>query len=277
MNCSQELLAERSGISPRAIRNIENGVVARPRRATLACLARGLGLDPADVEAFVEAWYPSKRRTQRGDRDLLRRGDPIDDYLSDRHRLARTRRRFLDWSCHTLVDADRWQYRSITDMGICAEEPSLDRAVYVYHHSTDSIAWDAVVVTESRNCEIERVVTVPHLAVKIFELVLGATLERGEAYRYGLTLDLSAARTDREPPRSDRTGLGVLHAGMSATQQVSFTEPAIPGGVRYVWADKALGAERSVETLQLSRFGSASFTIPDAEVGVHELVWDWPS
>lgn len=47
---SQEELAERSGVSARSIRNLERGVVARPRRATLEALASALALDDETAE-----------------------------------------------------------------------------------------------------------------------------------------------------------------------------------------------------------------------------------
>lgn len=43
---TQEELAERSGLSVRAIRNLETGHTARPRRQSLLLLARALGLPP---------------------------------------------------------------------------------------------------------------------------------------------------------------------------------------------------------------------------------------
>lgn len=175
-----------------------------------------------------------------------------------------------------MVDASRWPKQFSADIGVRATETGLDRAIYLYHHDDDSVDWDDVVLADARNCELERVVVVPHLSVKIFELALGTALDRGQDYRYGVTLDLSAIRTDPSRPALPRTGVGVLDAGMSVTLQVSFTDPAFPERVRYVWSDRALGAERAAETLRLSRFGSASYSVADAETGIHELVWEWP-
>ncbi|MGW2638215.1 helix-turn-helix domain-containing protein, partial [Streptomyces sp. NPDC001348] len=46
---TQEELAERSGLSVRAIRNLETGHTARPRRQSLLLLARALGLPPGPL------------------------------------------------------------------------------------------------------------------------------------------------------------------------------------------------------------------------------------
>ncbi|MEU1280694.1 helix-turn-helix domain-containing protein [Streptomyces sp. NPDC005805] len=46
---TQEALAERSGVSVRAIRNLETGHTARPRKQSLLLLAEALGVRPADV------------------------------------------------------------------------------------------------------------------------------------------------------------------------------------------------------------------------------------
>jgi predicted ATPase/transcriptional regulator with XRE-family HTH domain/tetratricopeptide (TPR) repeat protein len=52
---SQEQLAERSGISVRAIGEIERGATRRPQRETLRALADSLGLTAAEREAFVRS------------------------------------------------------------------------------------------------------------------------------------------------------------------------------------------------------------------------------
>jgi hypothetical protein len=54
-NLTQEGLAERSGLSPRSIQNLERGRVSRPRRASVRLLADALGLTGADRAAFVHA------------------------------------------------------------------------------------------------------------------------------------------------------------------------------------------------------------------------------
>ena len=52
---SQEELADRSGMSVRAIRSLEHGQVGRPRWASVSLLADGLGLSDAERAAFREA------------------------------------------------------------------------------------------------------------------------------------------------------------------------------------------------------------------------------
>jgi tetratricopeptide (TPR) repeat protein/transcriptional regulator with XRE-family HTH domain len=52
---SQEELADRSGMSVRAIRSLEHGQVGRPRWASVSLLADGLGLSNAERTAFREA------------------------------------------------------------------------------------------------------------------------------------------------------------------------------------------------------------------------------
>ncbi len=59
---TQEQLAERSGVSVRAISDLEREVKTRPQRATISLLADGLGLDPAR-RAELEAVVPSRNRT----------------------------------------------------------------------------------------------------------------------------------------------------------------------------------------------------------------------
>src|SRR5262249_60824278 len=52
---SQEELADRSGMSVRAIRSLEHGQVERPRWASVSLLADGLGLSDTERAAFRQA------------------------------------------------------------------------------------------------------------------------------------------------------------------------------------------------------------------------------
>lgn len=52
---SQDELARRSGMSVRAIRDLERGQVEHPRRTTIALLSDALSLDGNDREAFAHA------------------------------------------------------------------------------------------------------------------------------------------------------------------------------------------------------------------------------
>ncbi|MFI7676848.1 helix-turn-helix domain-containing protein [Actinophytocola sp. NPDC049390] len=54
-NLTQEELAERSGLSPRSIQNLERGRVSRPRRDSVRLLADALRLSGADRAAFEHA------------------------------------------------------------------------------------------------------------------------------------------------------------------------------------------------------------------------------
>jgi transcriptional regulator with XRE-family HTH domain len=61
---SQEELARRSGMSVRAIRDLERGQVDHPRRTTVALLADALRLNETDREAFEKAAYGAVGRTE---------------------------------------------------------------------------------------------------------------------------------------------------------------------------------------------------------------------
>lgn len=52
---TQEELAERAGMTPRAISDLERGVVRRPRRRTVQNLAAALGVGAGDYAAFVRS------------------------------------------------------------------------------------------------------------------------------------------------------------------------------------------------------------------------------
>ena len=66
MAFTQEELAERAGISPRAIRALERGERSKPYRSTVELLADALDLSPSDRAAFSQLGR-SRRRGLRGD------------------------------------------------------------------------------------------------------------------------------------------------------------------------------------------------------------------
>jgi transcriptional regulator with XRE-family HTH domain len=51
---TQEELAERANLSARAVSDLERGVRRTPRNETIALLAQGLGLSPAQRTTFAE-------------------------------------------------------------------------------------------------------------------------------------------------------------------------------------------------------------------------------
>jgi tetratricopeptide (TPR) repeat protein len=63
---TQEELAERSGLSARAIGKLEQGGSDRPRRRTLDLLADGLGLGPDERAAFIEHYRHGAGRSPEG-------------------------------------------------------------------------------------------------------------------------------------------------------------------------------------------------------------------
>jgi tetratricopeptide (TPR) repeat protein/transcriptional regulator with XRE-family HTH domain len=60
-NLTQEGLAERTGLSVRSLRDLENGRVARPRPSTLELLAGALGLSDGERKRFLETAHPPDR------------------------------------------------------------------------------------------------------------------------------------------------------------------------------------------------------------------------
>ena len=79
---TQEDLAQRSGLSVRAIRNLETGHTSRPRRQSLLLLAEALGLPPAAADRLLS-------RPGAGHRpDSSRRLPPAELPAAPRHRLV---------------------------------------------------------------------------------------------------------------------------------------------------------------------------------------------
>ena len=64
---SQGELAEKSGISDRAIRGIEQGTAKAPRRRTVEALSKELGIDPLDLaNPALTTAQVLRRAEQRG-------------------------------------------------------------------------------------------------------------------------------------------------------------------------------------------------------------------
>lgn len=78
---TQEDLAERSGVSVRAIRNLETGHTSRPRKQSLVLIARALGLPPGEVGRLVRRPLADGHREPPGP-------VPAELPAAPRHRLA---------------------------------------------------------------------------------------------------------------------------------------------------------------------------------------------
>ncbi|MCC2628958.1 MAG: transcriptional regulator, family, partial [Thermomicrobiales bacterium] len=65
---SQEALAERAGLSVRAISDLERGVHRVPRLETIRMLAEALALSDADRQALLAAARPALREESAADR-----------------------------------------------------------------------------------------------------------------------------------------------------------------------------------------------------------------
>jgi predicted ATPase/transcriptional regulator with XRE-family HTH domain len=63
---SQRELAERSGLSERALRNLENSATTRPRRHSVRALAAAIGLHGDDLAAFLAAAWPGPAGREPG-------------------------------------------------------------------------------------------------------------------------------------------------------------------------------------------------------------------
>ncbi|MFJ9544242.1 helix-turn-helix domain-containing protein [Streptomyces sp. NPDC101225] len=78
---TQEDLAERSGVSVRAIRNLETGHTSRPRKQSLVLIAKALGLPPGEVGLLM-------RRPRAGSHREPPGPVPAELPAAPRHRLA---------------------------------------------------------------------------------------------------------------------------------------------------------------------------------------------
>jgi transcriptional regulator with XRE-family HTH domain len=86
---TQEALAERAGVSARAIADLERGINQAPRRDTLQLLADALGLPPAERAALIAARRSSPVAAART-REQPERGvdvAPLDGAQAPRHDL----------------------------------------------------------------------------------------------------------------------------------------------------------------------------------------------
>jgi transcriptional regulator with XRE-family HTH domain len=74
-----ERLSELSGVSDRAISDIERGVARGPQRRTVLALANGLGLQATERAAVVQAARAGRRRPDRSRRAL----QPVAEVVAD--------------------------------------------------------------------------------------------------------------------------------------------------------------------------------------------------
>ena len=94
---TQEELAERAGVSPRSISEMERGGAHIPRRDTVARLVRALGLAGAEREAFESLVEDSRRPRPTLDRPPIPRPSPAVERSAERpkHNLPRSLTSFV--------------------------------------------------------------------------------------------------------------------------------------------------------------------------------------
>ena len=73
---SQEELAERAGLSPRGVSDLERGARTQPRPSTVRLLADGLGLSDAERTAFLSAAHGGTQVAGAGDKPLATSESP---------------------------------------------------------------------------------------------------------------------------------------------------------------------------------------------------------
>ncbi|MFG2848360.1 helix-turn-helix domain-containing protein [Kitasatospora sp. NPDC101155] len=116
---SQEELGKRSGITARAISNLERGC-SRPRGNTLRELIKGLGLDGDHASGFLHA-ATTPARCDPGHQDGFLLPDEEKGLLTDSEVVSTLRRL-------SLADPARWEPRiTATLLAACSGQPSAVR------------------------------------------------------------------------------------------------------------------------------------------------------
>src|SRR4051794_35363722 len=82
---TQEALAERAGLSPRSISEVERGGDHVPRRDTVALLVRALDLSPTEREVFKNMADDRRPRRAFGRRTDPPQGAPPDEPAKHQH------------------------------------------------------------------------------------------------------------------------------------------------------------------------------------------------
>ncbi len=274
-NLTQEGLAEASGISDRTIRTLEAGLARQPHRETLCRIGRALRLDPAGVELFVDSW----RAEAKAPRPIEKMFEDVGLGRSLPARMARQRDRIRDVSTveHASIGADR----SLARVEIWRTVEPVGDGVdgYLWMSSLDPTIAEpsAMAPTGLFNCRLRGLHVLAGQHVIAVDLAFDRTLERGEKYSFGYTMDFGAARRSEGTPASTEVEVlvGLRAPGGFLSLQLQFDASVEPIRPRHVREPTLGGAEHAVADVQLSAFHTAGITVERPGIGAHGIRWDW--
>lgn len=270
---TQEDLAARAGISPRALRALETGTAKRARPHTIEQIARALGLDARESDDLLKRW--------RLDEQVVAYDELFASTVAERDQLS------------ALVETQVRGLRTISKQvsGVVGVTRRLDeyfstRAVQVVGEGVDRI-WQvttlnpetsdvgAVVVAEPRNAHVGRRRLFASISVYAVELLFDRELEVGSHYFYGAGFDFRAAHTERTDVL-DGYQESAGAAGSKLTLDLQFTPPALPINLRQTSQPRIDAPMSIVGALDLSPFGAVTVFVESTGPGVCGVVWDWP-
>lgn len=269
---TQEELAERAGISARALRALETGTAKRARPDTMDRIARVLGLTDDDKQDLLKRWrldgqivtYESLYTEHDLERAEL-------SALVERQVQALRTVSMYSWD---QVDADRHNVEEFSNRTVEVVGAGVDR---VWQTTTfDNLFGDIdrLVVVEPRNAEVGQVRHFSSIGVVAVELLFGRELAVGSRYAYAFGFDFRGTHTERTP-----SYCGTLKAsaapGSAMTVVVQFTEPELPINVRRVEQPKIDIPMQVKGPVELSEFGTATIVIESTGPGAYGIVWEW--
>jgi transcriptional regulator with XRE-family HTH domain len=273
---SQESLALQSGVSDRTVRGIESGAIKAPQGATLAALARTLGLVGEQRDLFVQAW--------RLDAMAARSLSEMLDYELSAHDLTD----LLERQATAMRDVHRYYGSEVgpdrlTDIGaimrtfVPVDGARIDRIVQVEGYDSATIDLDAILLNQTVNCRPGRRQLLEP-GVNAFELLFDRPVPPGKPYTFGYQQDVrSSYRGDRRQAQPEvETLIGVRTLCPVVSVQVTFDASCLPAQVWRVEKSSFADPSISVEPITLSPFCIAHTTVENARPGIHGIGWSWP-
>jgi transcriptional regulator with XRE-family HTH domain len=270
---TQEELAERAGISARALRALETGTAKRARPDTVDRIARVLGLTDDDKQDLLKRWRQDAQTVTY--QSLYTRHDAERTELSRLVELQVRALRTVSKYTWEQVDADRHNVESSNNRTVEVVAAGVDRIWQTTTFNYQTADVDRLTVVEPQNATVGGTRHFPSIGVVAIELLFGRELPVGSLYAYGYGFDFRGVITERTPPFS-----GALDAsagpGSALTLGVKFTAPELPINIRRVQQPKVDIPLQVTGSVELSELGTATIVVDSTIPGAYGIVWDWP-
>lgn len=271
---TQERLSSVSGLSARAIRDLEAGRTVQPRSSSLDELALALGMSGHAREAFRNSWGLAGRGVRLDPQQFVSTTDHRRVLASLAGRMTAFTTTYV--RIHAFVGPSRTVEREDQERVVTADVNGLE----VLPMAVSTLALHPSASTHVRAlsaCRVGAKTSIPDEKMDLYDVHLGRTLRRGDSWRYAVRIDLRGRPTqDRVDAAETRLSMFAIHHVESlAVFEVAFDVRDPPARCWTVFEQRLSGTQVAGPAVPVAEDGTAQYIVRHPELGWHGLRWSW--